>query len=211
MRISTSACRSRARNFASLCGRPLQKNKVLDDLLIARNKACERAINTARNVEGLPPADRRRPIRDVVADLRLPRTVQIDLDGVPLDVLFEYTKTPVVAMKIEPGQLQYLVDRVHESDEEGPRGKKRPAADQKRFEFAEVRFSYARDSPFVVYRDTDGKVHTLHKAPTRSDNPYTADAFERDAVAWLHTFYVANHVGDACDDAEQAAALEFDP
>ncbi len=51
----------------------------------------------------------------------------------------------------------------------------------------------------------------MHKAPTRSDNPDNADAFERDAVAWLHAFYLANHVGDACDDAEEAAALEFDP
>ena len=81
-------------------------------------------------------------------------------------------------------------------------GNKRPAADQERFEFVEARFNYARGSPLVVYRDTYGKLHTMHKAPMRSDDPGNAFELERDAVAWLHALCMENHVGEACGDAE---------
>ena len=207
--VAISKLDRRLRTFA---GTALTFNQYIDELLKARNSACEQILKTLANESEAVVPQNLGKLGVSVAKKRLsmqaPKTVSVTMpvNGDPsntadIKVLFESDFKVSVAVLVDATVLSHVCLGIHHNGQ-GQRGKERTLDNRVKFNYKEVRFNYSRGSAYIEYLDADGSKHThdKHISVDARDTPEDEQHAMDDAAEYLHSYYVANHHPPA-DDA----------
>lgn len=196
--------------LSALCGASLRCNKFLDNIKLARDKACDDAINAriatlfgVDSSNAFPP--KLRTLRTIVLvehAASLPTVVMIKLDrpATEIAVPFEGDKRKRVAVRCDGCVLTYIVEGLGWETCTNNRLKKPRSPNKLHSEHPEVRMNHKRGCAYINYRDADGKMR-YHSASVTDAHGEQGEVFI-DVARKLHEFFLENN----CDDNAEAAA-----
>jgi hypothetical protein len=207
--------------LAALFGVSLRANKFLEELQLARDSACEAAVDV--KVEELFSCDVSRTSRTKQRSLRarvvqehsqmLPKTVQIQMElnedtSADFVLPFEADKRRCVAVRCAPEALEALANGCGGAVGQSERNKKPRYENVPAFRHPEVKYHNARLQPYVRWRDADGKLrYHAHPVEHSADRAVWEDTL-RAAGDALHEFYIENNVGADGSESEHSDGVD---
>ena len=181
--------------LSSLCGVSLRCNKFLDDLLLARNEACDNAlealvathftVDTDATSQTKLRALRTRFLQEHPA--ALPHVVEFNVHGLQLTTPYESDKRRRVAVQMEGDTLTSIVKAIVQEVGTNDRLKKPRSHNQLHLPYPEVHVNSKRNTLYVKYEDADGR-ERYHAKKLEDDEDDVLRTAEE-----LHAFYLEHN------------------